>query len=299
MFTGLAALTDREGESTCATALLVTAAGWAAVAGTTGLRWWTAGTVAGPSLIAVVAAGCALLLTAWTAVFRPFAVAVAAGFVIPLMGSAATALCAITGAPLVDSAAAVAVLGAVMLGALPRLVLVVTGIAKQVGTVGPGFDATLVASQRLLTGCLVGASAAVVLGAAPAALSGDPEELALGGGVACLLLLRARVFAQVPHSITPRIAGLLLLSAVAVGFYRAAPTLHTPMIMAAAVALPAAATAARLMAERFSAVTATRTARLLDVVERLLVVAVVLLAAANLGLTDWALTVSGHPMANR
>ena len=192
LFAGLAALADHHHESLCATTLLLTAAGWAAAAGTIALRWWTTGTVAEPALTAMAAAGCALLLAAWTAVFRPFAVAIAAGICLPMAGSGLTVLAVTAGAPLVDSAAAVAVLGAVVLGALPRAVLVLTGVARQVGTVGPGFDARLTAAQRVLTGFLVGGSAAVVLAATPAALSGDPLSMALALGVACLLLLRAR-----------------------------------------------------------------------------------------------------------
>ncbi|MGS0683800.1 EsaB/YukD family protein [Nakamurella sp. GG22] len=296
LFAGLAALADHHSESVCATTLLLTAAGWAAVAGTTGLRWWTTGTAVEPVLTAMVAAGCALLLAAWTAVFRPFAVPIAAGFCMPVAGSGATVLGVIGGAPQVDSASAVAVLGALVLGALPRAVLVLTGVAGQVGTAGSAFDARLTAAQRMLTGCLVGGSAAVVLGAVPAALSGDPRSMALGFGVACLLLLRARVFAQVPHTIGPRIAGLVLLAAVATGCYRTAPS-HL-FIVAATIALPVTA-GVLLMSQRLSAVTAARTARVLDLVERLLMVIVVVLAAANLGLLDWARALAGDSTSSQ
>ncbi len=291
LFAGVAVLADHKDETHCATGLLVAAAGWAAVAGTTGLRWWTTGTPAEPALTAMVAAGCALLLAAWTAVFRPFAMAVAAGLGMLVAGSLLTVLAVVVGAPVVDSAAAVAVLSTLVLGAVPRAVLVVTGVAGQVTTTGPGFDAKLTAAQRMLTGCLIGGSAAVLIGAVPAALSGNPRSTTLGFGVACLLLLRARAFAQVPHTVGPRVGGLLLLATTAIGCYRAAPSYL--FILAAAVALPVAA-GLLLTSQRLSAVTAARTARMLDLLERVLVVAVVLLAAANLGLADWALALAGH-----
>ncbi len=91
-------------------------------------------------------------------------------------------------------------------------------------------------------------------------------------------------------------ASMVLPAAVPSGWYRTASS-HL-VILAAAISPPVAA-GILMMSQRLSPVTVARTTRLLDVLEGLLVVTVVLLAAADLGLSEWALALAGQAMADQ
>jgi hypothetical protein len=128
-------------------------------------------------------------------------------------GSAlAVAAMSATHAPLVDISAATALAAVLAIGVVPRFGLALGGLSAAGGeTTLPRLDNRMLRSDRLLIGMITGLSAVAVLAAVPAALSANRWQLLLAGAIGAGLLLRSRVYSQVPHVVAPRIAGVVVL----------------------------------------------------------------------------------------
>ena len=288
----LAVQAGRTGESVCAATGVVTAGVYAAVTGIVGVRQWWLGDAGPPDVLAVPALCCALVTTAVAAVWwRPAVVAtVAVGTA--LIPAAAVALMRSSGVDGVTAALVMAVVVVLLMGGLPRAVLAASGLSH--ADADERVAARLARAERWLTGCLIGAAGAALAGVLPAVAVFDRALHLLVAGVGCLMLLRARAFTLVCHGIGPRVGGMLVLAAVWWAGFRDAPSSRAELVLGTLAAL-----IALLMAQSSAGrdptgpVTAARVERALDVAEWLLVLAVLLGTAGELGLAHWALSVLG------
>ena len=139
-------------------------------------------------------------------------------------GSAlAVAALSATHAPLVDISAATALAAVLAIGVVPRFGLALGGLSAAGGeTPLPRLDNRMLRSDRLLIGMITGLSAVAVLAAVPAALSANRWQLLLAGAIGAGLLLRSRVYSQMPHVVAPRIAGVVVLLVLWFGVARLA-----------------------------------------------------------------------------
>lgn len=301
---------EKTGAATC----LAVACGWAALAG------WAASAASGPVAGSVGAAVAALLTAGLAVPLYPGAAGHCAAFAVATAGAGAAAIAVAAGAPPTQVAIALALAAVLVIGVVPRVALAVTGVATagapdparpSAGEPGP-FGAGLPASRftladRVLTGSLIGLSLVALIAAIPAAVAGDVGNRLFAAGIGLLLLLRSRVFSQVPHLLAERVAGVLLLGAVGVGWYLTNPGALGLLLLLPITAGAAAAAVAGLgrhawplgqsgagplgqsgaVSSGAAAVSRARAARLLDLAEQLLVVAVVVFASGLLGLFDW------------
>ncbi len=289
----VAVLAGRNAESVCATAALGTACVHAGLAGTVITERLWAHHPGTPELVTLPALAAALPAAAVVALgWRPATVMVVA-LVTLLLPATVVAALRMAGADPAAGSLAVAVAVTVLLGALPRLVLAVTGLPAA----DPGrseFARRVQFAERMLIGCLLGASGAVLAAVIPPAALGDLGSRWLAFGIGCLLVLRARAFGQVCHAIGPRIAGALVIGVVWSGFYASEPSSRLELLLAAVVSLGAVSLVVTPhRADRRGPVTAARAGRALAALESVLVVSLLVGTAGELGLTGWALSVLG------
>ena len=289
---GIAVQAGRRGETICAAAALVSACLYGAVGGVAVAQQWSAR--GSPfETVAVSAVTAALLVSAAVARWWRPAIVMVIALAAVLIAESVLALLVLTGVNRITGSLTVAVAVVMLLGALPRCVLAVTGLpAADPGH--PDFPSRLRLAGRGLTGSVLGASACVVAGVLPAAGTDDRGLLSLTLAVGVLTTLRGRVFGQVGHTIGPRIAGTVVIGAVWFGAYRAAPSSRTEIVVGAVLVLTAlAATVVVKGAGHHSSVTGARAARALDATEFLLVGAVLVGTVAEWGLGPWAVSVLG------
>jgi hypothetical protein len=204
-----------------------------------------------------------------------------------VVGSALTvAAVSATRAPLVDISAATALVAVLAIGVVPRIGLALGGLSAAGGDwPSPRLDVRVLRSDRLLIGMITGLSAVAVLGAVPAAVSANRWQLLLAAAIGAGLLLRSRVFSQVPHVVGPRSAGVIVLLVLWFGVARAqfpdGVLFVVPVIVLGAGALLAG------VLPSMTPVVRARVGRLLNGAELVLVVAAVVLVAGVLGLFDW------------
>jgi len=192
------------------------------------------------------------------------------------------------GLPVIGSVDVVVVTAVLAMGCLPRAALLAGGLANaRITGEMAVFDARFVRSDRMLTGGLVGVSVVVAVGSILFSVTGDRLQQLLAAGAGLTLLLRSRALSQVPHAIGPRIAGLIILAALGVASYRGASHIEQGMLLVAAAGSVAAATATAGRIPAHGSIGRARASRLLSIVEHLLVVMLVLLAAGANGLFDW------------
>jgi hypothetical protein len=107
----------------------------------------------------------------------------------------------------------------------------------------------------------------------------------LAGAIGAGLLLRSRVYSQVPHVVAPRIAGVVVLLVLWFGVARSqvpgGVLFVVPVVVLGAGALLAGALPG------MTPVVRARISRLLNGAELVLVVAAVVLVAGVLGLFEW------------
>lgn len=184
-----------------------------------------------------------------------------------------------------------AVTAVLLVGVLPRASLTVGGLAsadylvRQHGQMSQSeLTDRIRRSSALLHGAIWGTAGMVVTAAVLLALSDAPWDLVLGAVVGVALLLRSRVFSQVPHVAPVRAAGLLVLAATLMGWVVQEPAARpwaVPLVAAAAT-LGISASAVRL-----SEVARARVKQLLNRAEAVVVAGMVLVAAAALGVFTW------------
>ncbi len=218
---------------------------------------------------------------------RPPALGVAPG----LLLLAGWAGCVQLGTPMTPTGGAVALLAVLLVGLLPRLAVGAGGLAvlDDVALAGSPVDAARVSdavgrSHRTLTWSLVSVCAVALAALCDLAWERTGWSLAAGGVLALALLLRARGFLRAPQVLTVVTAGVFGAGVVAAGILEATvDAADRPAVgiagLAGLVALLVVLSAGRL---RPSA--AARTRRLLDLAERLAVMAAVPVVAGLLGL---------------
>lgn len=245
-----------------------------------------------PSAIALGAAAGALLAAAATtgypaALLHTAACTTLAGSAIVLAALTWTRL------PPVQIAAAAALVAVLLIGAVPRLGLALGGLVATGGVpLRPALDIRVLRAGWLVTGSIVGLSAAAVLGVLPAAMSADGWQQLLAGAVGIGLLLRSRVYSQIPHVLAPRIAGVLVLLFLFFGIVRVAMLPDAVRILFP-IALFAAGTLNACVIPAMTPLVRARVGRLLDIAEQIGVVAAVVLAVGVLGLFGWVGAVTG------
>ncbi len=288
----LAVQAGRDRHFICGAMGVVTAALYAA--GAVAVWHWSSAQNAAPEMVVLPALGAGLVAVVLIArCWRPAVVATAAVGT-AVMGAAAAALARWCGADAVTAALTVAVAMVLILGALPRAVLAASGLIRA-DAHDERLGEKLEQAERWLAGCLIGATGAAVAGVLPAVATGDRGRLLLVAGIGCLMLLRARAFTLVCHTIGARVGGTLVLATVWWVVFRDAPSTSRAALLLGTVAALAALLVAQSLAgtERAGPVTTARVDRALDVAEWLLVVAVLVGTAAQVGLASWATTVLG------
>ncbi|MDQ4039437.1 MAG: type VII secretion integral membrane protein EccD [Actinomycetota bacterium] len=186
------------------------------------------------------------------------------------------------------------VLGVLSLGIAPRTSLAAGGLAqldyvvRTRGCVDPGLlAATFARSRALLTGSLIAVSGLTAAGSVRLEHSaGSALQVAQAAAIAACLILRSRAFSQRAHvmiMVVPGTAALLaqLTSDLVEHSPRPTTLVGLALITAGSVGL------ARASLTTPSDVTAARSRRLLDVIEWMIVAALVPLLAANLGVLEW------------
>jgi len=261
-------------------------AGWLAAAY---VDWPVSGALgaalAGGLVVAALARVCSAQATAHLAAF---AVLAAAGAVVAAPGLAGSD-------PMVGFRLD-AVLAVVAAGVLPRLSLTVGGLAAadyKVRNFGLIRRIDLADRFRRSSAILHGSLLAIaVVGAASGYLlaAGPPWDRFLGLTVGLGLALRSRVFSRIPHIVPLRVAGLFVLVALGLRYVYELPALRPWTVL---LAVAAAAVGIVLSAVPLSEVTRARVKQLLNVVEMIVVVAMVGLAVGALGVYDWIASVSG------
>ncbi len=270
------------------------AVGWGVLAG-----WLGAGLAgaAAPVRVALglagglaVAALARLTTRAATAHLAALAALTLAGVPVALFGLAGAGLGTTPGLPGVAGLRVVGPLAVLVIGALPRVSLTAGGLAgadyrvRNAGLVPqPELAGRLEHSAALLRGALAGTALA---GAVAGALlvTGTAWDRYLGVSVACGLILRSRAFSRTGHVAVPRLAGLAVLAVHGLWLARAVP-LAAPAV--APLAATVAAVLVALAALPLSEVARARTKRLLNLVEAVVVVGMVTLAAGALGVFGW------------
>ena len=199
---------------------------------------------------------------------------------------AVTALSA-TRAPLVDISSAAALTAVLAIGVVPRFGLALGGLSAAGGEApSPRLDNRVLRSDRLLIGMIGGLSAVAVLGALPAAWSADRWQQLLAGAIGVGLLLRSRVYSQIPHVVGPRTAGVVVLLVLWFGVARAQSLTGGLLFVVPITVLGVGALLAAVL-PGMTPVVRARIGRLLNGAELVLVVAAVVLVAGVLGLFDW------------
>ncbi|QVQ53868.1 EsaB/YukD family protein [Spiractinospora alimapuensis] len=192
---------------------------------------------------------------------------------------------------------ALALLLVLGVGGLPRMALVLGGLSGldyEVRHQGHAdterFDETLLSSDRILMGSVVGVSATLLAAVGTLTFTGvGRADLLLAGFVSLLLVMRSRLFDRVPHVLVTRMAGVLGLTLVVVSASGASPL--------ALALLPAASLAfgvllASLSGVRLTDVPRASLRRLLNGVEVAVVVALCVTSVWALGLYDLVTTIS-------
>ena len=288
--------------ASAAVAALGVGCGWAGLAGWT----WAAGAMVVASGVpgdaeTTTAAGLVTAMAIATGLAFLLALAALTVYLVALVHvvAAATAMLAsgvllasvAAGAPLPATACGIAVTAVLLIGAAPRLALAVGGLTTVSGMGDPADLTNRIARvDRVLIGVLLGLSGVAVLGALPAALAPDGRQQLLAAGIGVGLLLRSRVFSQVPHALGPRIAGLIVLAGLWVGQWWVDALPDAVLVVGTALVGGVFAACAGL-ASGANPVTRARAGRFLDGAELALVVAVVVLTAGVFGLFDRAASV--------
>jgi len=279
----------RSGEKSCATAGLVVACGWGAVAGGAALRGWTV-SPAGPSPTTMVLAGSAsaLLVAGCCVAFYPAALVHTAALLTVGGIAAAVAVAVRAGSPTAETAGVAAFAAILAIGAVPRMALAIGGVGGMGAGRNPGrLDARIRRADGVLTGLVTGLSLVAVLSAGPVAMSPDGWHRLFALGLGLALILRSRVFSQVRHALAVRVAAIVVVAELYVGLAIQTPALVPPLILGAVVALAVALAATTATVTDRSPVTRARVGRTLDLLEVALVVAMVVLAAGLLGWFGW------------
>lgn len=269
-------------------ALLATGLGWTAglvMAATT-----TSLAPSGRAALGGAAIVCAASVATW--VVPSFAAWLAAVVILFATGIGWAAV-TLMGLSIQDSVACGAVLGVLILGALPRVCVSAGGLAGLdyvVRTGGGGVEpdtvaATFQRSRALLTGAL---SATALLTAACSlslGIAGSPIQLAQGVAVAACLLLRARAFSQFWHVLVLVLAGIAaLLAPPLLAVLHGAPEPGMLAVLGGVVVASAIGVGGGLCTP--SDVAVARGRRLLDAAESVAVSTLIPLLAANLGALD-------------
>jgi len=145
----------------------------------------------------------------------------------------------------------------------------------------------------MLTGSVIGVSVIAAAVAVLGSFNADRLQQLFAGGIALTLLFRSRAFSQVPHTIGPRIAGLLVLAALWVASYRGASHFGQGLLLVVATGVVAVAMISVGRLATHSPVGRARANRLLSVAEQFVVAMLVVLTAGTGGLFDWTSRVLG------
>lgn len=172
-------------------------------------------------------------------------------------------------------------------GVAPRLSLSVGGLASadyRVRHAGRLSDSQLVSRYRqsngLLVGATVGIALVVVWGSLHLTASDNSWDRYLAISVGVVALLRSRVFSRIQHLVPLRVAGVIVLAAQLLRLIADVPRLGPWLVVLYAVAGAALVATSSL---HMSDITRARVKRLLNLVEFLLVVDMVVVAAGALG----------------
>ncbi len=281
----------RSGDGPCAATALVTAAVSAAWAGITVTEHFWSDPAA--ELLAVPALGAALVLCCTVVIWWRPAIVAAVAVGTMLVPSIVLTPLVMAGVDVVTGALAVAVLLVLLMGALPRAVLAATGLSHA-DPVAPAIPDRVHHAQRMLVGCLLGASVVAAAGIMPAAGSDDAGLHLLVAGIGCLILLRARAFSLTCHTAALRAAGLVAMVAAWSAAYRDLSSFRPELVLGTLGVLVLMLVGQRLHGpDPRGPIRNARMARLLDAAEFVLVIVVVIATAGALGIGRWAATVLG------
>jgi type VII secretion integral membrane protein EccD len=293
---GLLAVTgwwaQRRGHPRAAPLVLAVAALWGGVAG------WSAATFpAWPPAAAAGAAGVgAALVAALARALTPAATGHLAGLSVLTAATAGVGVTALAGADPLAGVRVVAVGAVLLVGVLPRVSLAAGGLAgadyrvRQHGQVSSEELARRIAtSTAWLSGGMLGTAIAGAGSGALLIAADSAADRSLGAAVGLALVLRSRVFSQVPQILPGRVAGLLVLALAGARVVSDVPALRPGTVPLAAVAMAAAVA---VSAVPLSEVARARVRQLLDRAELVAVAVVIVLAAVALGGFGWVSAVA-------
>lgn len=285
-------------EKYCAAVGLGLGCVWAALAGVTAFHSWAgAEPVDGPAAdltMLMVALGSALLLAGCVAAGYPAALVLTTALLVVGVACAALVIAVNAGAKVVDASCVGSLMAVLLLGALPRVALATggfTGGEPSADSADP--DDRIGRADRVLIGCLAGASVFAAGAVAPAALSGEEGPRLLAAGIGLLILLRSRSYSQTRHVFTPRVGGLFVFGVVWLGSYLNVVLPRAMLIVGTAVAVTTWAVGFDVLDRGSSPVGRARRARFLDLAEQALVVALIVAVAWVVALDDWVVSVMG------
>lgn len=189
-----------------------------------------------------------------------------------------------------------AVLLALGIGALPRMALALGGLSgldyevRQVGqTDNERFEESLANSDRMLTGTILGVSAAATISVGLLAFTGDARrDLVLAALVSLALLMRSRLFDRVSHVLPVRLSGVLGLTLTGVAATMAHPWMSGVL---PAVGLVLCVAVAAVSAIRLTDVPRASLRRILNGVEIVVVAGMCVAAVWALGVYEAVSTI--------
>jgi type VII secretion integral membrane protein EccD len=254
-----------------------------------GLAGWLGVLAAGGSmpLAGAIALVAALVLAALVRIGTTLAAGHVAGFAVAGAVGICAAITAVFGGPIDDVVRIAPVLLVIVVGALPRLSLSVGGLASadylvRSGGQMPSNSLTdrLGRSGASLVGALMGIGMLTAIACVRLAFIDSYWDRALGILLAITLLLRSRAFSQVWHVLPLRVAGVVGLVAQGYGLVSYAPGLRLWVPLVAAVA---AVIFVLISAVHPSDIARARIKRILDWVERLVVIALIPVCVGAVG----------------
>lgn len=232
--------------------------------------------------VAVMAlvAGASRLTTSWTTGHVAFAaVLLAASVVLAVVG--------VLDVPTMQAVRAIPVAALLAIGVLPRVSLSVGGLASADYRVRHVGQLDLEAlrfryrmSNAILVGSLAGLALVVSVAGAALDLSDEPWDRALALSIAAAAALRSRLFSRTPHMVALRVAALVIAVSAAVRLVGERDELLVWLVPATVLVVLALV---GLVSIPMSEITRARVKRTLNLVEFLVVVVVLVVAAGALG----------------
>ncbi|WP_436532164.1 type VII secretion integral membrane protein EccD [Actinoplanes sp. HUAS TT8] len=219
-----------------------------------------------------------------------------AGWLLLAASGVVVAVCGRAGSETMTGVRVLAVLAVLTVGVMPRLSLTVGGLAgadfriRNFGAISADeIGERFRQSRDLFYGGLL-AAAVVAAGCGALLTRGTTWDHWLGVALGVGLILRSRAFSRIPSILPLRLAGLVVLTLHGLWYILDTPALRPYLLVLGAAA---AAIGVAVSAVPLSEVTRARVKETLNRVERVVVIAMIVLMAGAVGVYAWAGRLTG------